>query len=155
MLTTPEVVHHPAQLTAVIHLLVPKAEIRTVMGPGLKELMATLQAQEIVPTGPWLTHHLRLAPDVFDFEIAIPVARPVAPSGRVQPGVLRETTVVRAVYSGPYEGLGEAWAQFSTWITDNGHAGAPDVWEQYVAGPESSADPSQWRTEFNRPLADA
>ena len=70
--------------------------------------------------------------------------RPI-PAGRVQPGVLRDTTVVRAVYSGPYEGLGEAWGQFAAWMRDNGHTGAPDIWEQYVAGPESSPDPSHSR----------
>ena len=27
-----------------------------------------------------------------------------------------------------------------------------EVWERYVAGPESSPDPTAWRTELNRPL---
>jgi hypothetical protein len=28
------------------------------------------------------------------------------------------------------------------------------MWEYYLAGPESGADPSGWCTELNRPLVD-
>jgi len=28
-----------------------------------------------------------------------------------------------------------------------------DLWEVYVAGPESGPDPATWRTELNRPLS--
>jgi effector-binding domain-containing protein len=60
--------------------------------------------------------------------------------------------VARTVYRGPYEGLGTAWGEFNAWIAANGHTPAPDLWECYVAGPESSPDPATWRTELNRPL---
>jgi hypothetical protein len=43
------------------------------MGPGLRELMAVAAAQGIAPTGPWFSHHLRMDPDIFDFEISVPV----------------------------------------------------------------------------------
>ena len=37
-------------------------------------------------------------------------------------------------------------------IETEGHTPAPDLWEIYVAGPESGTDPGQWRTELNRPI---
>jgi hypothetical protein len=43
------------------------------MGPGLRELMAAVAAQGIAPTGPWFSNHLRMDPDIFDFEISVPV----------------------------------------------------------------------------------
>ncbi len=60
--------------------------------------------------------------------------------------------VARSVYRGPYEGLGPAWGELDAWIRANEHKPAPDLWEVYVAGPESSADPATWRTELSRPL---
>jgi effector-binding domain-containing protein len=60
--------------------------------------------------------------------------------------------VARVVYRGPYEGLGAAWGEFDAWIAANGHKPGTDLWECYVAGPESSPDPAAWRTELNRPL---
>lgn len=68
-------------MTAVIHLTVPREEVHNVMGPGLSELLATVAAQGMTPTGPWFTHHLRMAPDVFDFEIGVPVDAPISKSG--------------------------------------------------------------------------
>jgi len=70
----------------------------------------------------------------------------------VKPGQLPAATIARTVYHGPYEGLGAAWGEFGTWIKAEGLAPRADLWECYVAGPESSPDPSKWRTELHRPL---
>lgn len=152
MLDTPQIIQTTAQLTAIIHLIVPCDEIRNVMDPGIGELMATLAAQGIAPAGPWFTHHRRRPTDTFDFEISVPVSAPVTAAGRVQPGEWPAMRVARTTYHGPYEGLGEAWGEFLDWIEAHGHAQAGDLWECYLAGPESSPDPSTWRTQLNRPL---
>jgi len=152
MLDKPHIAQAAAQRTAVIRLTIPRAEIRNVMGPGYRELMAAVAAQGIASVGPWFSHHLRMDPGIFDFEIGVPVAAPVAAAGRVQPGELPAATVARAVYRGPYEGLAAAWGEFIAWLAAEGYATAPNLWERYVAGPESSPDPATWRTELNRPL---
>jgi effector-binding domain-containing protein len=152
VIDTPQIADTTTQLTAMIHLTVPREEIRKVMGPGLGEMRATLAAQGVAAAGPWLTHHLRMDPNIFDFEICLPVAEPVVAAGRVQPGELPATRVARTVYHGGYEGLGAAWGEFDAWIAANGHAPGPDLWERYVTGPESDPDPLTWRTELNRPL---
>ncbi|MDA0364518.1 MAG: GyrI-like domain-containing protein [Chloroflexi bacterium] len=108
MLDAPAITNTASQPTAVIRLTVPRAEMQAVMGPGLTELREAVAAQGVTPTGPWLTHHVRMHPDVFDFEIAIPVPGAITASGRVAPGELPAATVARAVYHGPFEGLGAA-----------------------------------------------
>ncbi len=45
-----------------------------------------------------------------------------------------------------------AWEELDTWIEVEGHTLAPDLWESYVTGPESSPDPLAWRTELNHRL---
>ena len=154
MIDTPRITRTDAQFTAVIHLTIPRTEIRSVMGPGIKELMATVSAQGITPTGPWFTHHLRMNPGTFDFEIGVPVTSAVAPSGRVKPGQLPATTVARTIFHGAYEGLSAAWSEFDAWIKAQGRTPAGDLVERYLDGPESGPDPSTWRTELTRPLAD-
>lgn len=152
MLDTPRITQTEAQRAAVIRVTVPRDEIRNVMGPGMDELVATVAAQGIGPAGAVFSHHLRMDPEVFDFEIGVPVTGDVTPSGRVEAGELRAATVARTVYHGPYEGLGDAWGEFDAWLSDNGHEPAPDLWETYVTGPETTQDPTGWRTELNRPL---
>ena len=93
-----------------------------------------------------------MKPDIFDFELGVPVTVPVAAAGRVKPGQLPATRVARTVYRGPYEGLGAAWGEFHAWIAAEGHTPGTDLWECYVAGPQSNPDPVTWRTELNRPL---
>lgn len=105
MIDTPEILQTAAQQSAAIRLTSPRSEIQRVIGPGLGELMATLAAQGIAPAGRWFTHHFKMQPGVFDFEICVPVTRPVAASGRVVPSTRPAMTVARTRYHGPYEGL--------------------------------------------------
>jgi effector-binding domain-containing protein len=136
----------------VIHVTIPRSEIQKVMGPGLQELKAALDVQGIKAVGPWFTHHLKMDPKVFDFEICLPVAKPVAAAGRVKPGRAPAAKVARTVYHGPYEGLGAAWSEFGEWIEAQGLTPAEDRCECYLAGPESGPDPAKWSTELTRPL---
>ncbi len=152
MLEIPQITQTTSQLTAVIRLTIPREEIRTVMGPGIGELLGTLAAQGVAPTGPVYSHHFKMDPHVFDFEIGVPIATPVRPVGRVQPGQLPAATVARTVYHGPYEGLGAAWGEFEAWLRSNNHTPAANLWECYTVGPESSPDPATWCTELYRPL---
>jgi effector-binding domain-containing protein len=152
MLETPTIVQTNAQPAAVIRLTIPREEMRMAMGLAIQELMTTLADQGVTPAGAMFSHHFKMDPAIFDFEVGFPVGAPVSPVGRVQPGELPAAKVVRTVYSGPYEGLGDGWGEFSEWISLEGHRATPDLWERYVAGPESSPDPANWRTELNQPL---
>jgi effector-binding domain-containing protein len=154
MIDPPHITETAAQQAAVIHLTIPRSEIQQVMGPAIGEVMSAVAAQGIAPAGPVFSHHFRMSPEVFDFEVGVPVSKAVAAAGRVKPGQLPAAKVARTVYHGPYEGLGAAWGKFGQWIAANGHQPTPNVWECYVAGPESSPDPANWRTELNRPLLD-
>lgn len=153
MLAAPQIVQTNEQLTAVVHLTVPRAEISQVMGPAIAEIIAALAAQGIAPAGPCFSLHGKRPTDTFDFEVGFPVSRPIAPAGRVRMSKLPAARVARTTYSGGYDGLGAAWGEFCAWIESDGLAAQDSLWESYLSGPESSPDPDQWRTELNRPLA--
>ncbi len=152
MLAAPQIIQTEAQPAAVIHLTVPRNEMMKVFGPAVGELMAALAAQGAKPDGAVFAHHLKMSPDVFDFELGVKVSAPVTAAGRMKPGVLPAAKVARTVYSGGYEGLPAAWGEFMQWMKTNGHEPAADLWEVYSAGPQSTPDPAGWRTELNRPL---
>lgn len=152
MIEPPQILQNSEQRAAVIRFTVPREQIAAVMGPGIGELMAALATQFIMPVGPFFSHHLRMDPIVFDFELGVPIASPVTATGRVEPGNLPGGKVARTVYRGPYDGLGAAWVEFEGWIAGSGLIPRPDLWESYVTGPESGLDPTFWRTELNRPL---
>jgi effector-binding domain-containing protein len=153
MLDKPQIVRTQRQATAVIRLTIPRAQIQSVMEPAINEVMEAIAAQGIAPAGPVFSHHFRMDPETFDFEVGVPVPRPVAERGRVQASELPAAIVARTVYRGPYEGLGAAWGEFMAWMAFERHEPASNLWECYVAGPESDPDPATWRTELNRPLS--
>ena len=109
MLDEPKIVQSTAQKAAVIHLTIPRNKIQEEMGPGHNELMSTLKAQGISPAGPWFSHHLRMDPAVFDFEIGVPVTKDVKPTGRVKE-VLEVTRLVSCIPT--FEDEAKALASF-------------------------------------------
>lgn len=154
MLDAPEITHIAAQAAATIRLRIPKDQIRTEMGPAMEEVKTALDAQGLVPAGPMFSHHFRMEPDHFDFEVGLPVETAVAPAGRVQPSELSAGRVARTTYHGEYEELGSAWSEFGQWIADQGLTPAEDLWESYGAGSGAEADSSAPRTVLVRPLKD-
>lgn len=153
MIEAPEIVQVSAQPIASLRLVAKWSEMRALMGPGVRELKEAVAAQGIAATGPWFNHHFRAPTDTFDFEICLPVSGVVKPVGRVKPGELPAGRVARAVHRGNYDGLGAAWGQLRDWIAAEGQKTLPEFWEVYVIGPDSGADPADWRTQLNWPLA--
>ena len=152
LIDPPQITQTTPQLAALIHITIPKREMRSVMGPGLAEVVSAVKAQGVGPAGPWFTHHLTMDSEIFDFEICVPVTAHFAPVGRVTPRAFPAATVARTVYRGEYERLGAAWGEFKAWIAAQGHATGPDLYECYAVGPESSSTPADWRTELSQPL---
>ena len=152
MLATPQIVQTTAQAAAIIHLTIARNEMMKVFGPAVGELMAVLAAQGVPPASAVFAHHLKMRPDIFDFELGVQVSAPVQATGRVRAGELPGARVARTVYSGPYEVLPADWGEFDTWIKADGHKPADNLWEINCVGPQSTPDPAGWRTELNRPL---
>jgi effector-binding domain-containing protein len=152
MLDKPAFAQTESQIAAVIHITVPRDQIQQVMGPAMMEVIEAVKAQGIGPTGPLFAHHFGMTPGIFNFEVGVPVAAPVKPSGRVKPSEIPAAAIMRTVYTGPYEGLGEAWGDFQDLVEAEGRTLGPNLWERYLAGPESSPDSATYRTELNQTI---
>jgi effector-binding domain-containing protein len=152
MIEKPWVTQVPVQHVAMIPMVVSPQEMQTVMGPAIGEVFGAVSNQGLAPSGPWFNHHFAQPTDVFDFGICVPVPTPITPTGRVVASVRAACHVVRTNYTGPYEGLGDAWQQFMELIAAENHQCTDDFWECYTTGPESESDSTQFVTELNRPL---
>src|SRR5688500_2305050 len=112
MLEKPQIVESEAVETAVLRFNIPRNDIKSVVGPGIGDVMSAATSQGVGPIGPVFSQHFKMDPERFDFEVGVPVNAPVAETGRVKPGKLPAMKVARTIYQGPYEGLGEAWGEF-------------------------------------------
>jgi effector-binding domain-containing protein len=154
MLDEPQIIQTKSLPIAAIRFTIPREEIRHVMGPAMAEVRAAVRSQHIGPAGPMLSYHLKMSPEIFDFEVGVPISSALLPVGRVIGSELPASKVARTIYHGPYEELGEAWSEFMDWIIAQGLKPADALWECYTNGPESSSDSSTWCTELNKPLLD-
>ena len=141
-----------ARDTAVIHVRCTREDIRNTMDRGVAELLEGVRAQGARPAGPLFTHHLRRPTDSFNFEIGVPVDKPVGPAGRMRPSQWPAMRVARTEHRGRYEDLPQAWRAFMDWAAQQQLDVTGDLWECYLTGPETGSDASAWRTELNQPL---
>ena len=159
MIDTPEVTSSKHETAAVIHIQCPRERIKAEVEPAIREIMAALESQGQSPRGALFMHHLTMSSTRFDVEVGFPVAAPLRESGRVKTSELPAAQVARTIYRGPYEGLHAAWNEFGKRLERDGLVDAKvlspikTLWERYLVGPETSTDPSQWRTELNLPLS--
>jgi effector-binding domain-containing protein len=154
MNTKPEVITTKAQPTAVIHLVIPARDMSKCMDPAIQEILKTLKDQGLQPVGPMFSYHHRRPSDTFDFESGFPVTKAIKPSGgRVVNSTLPAEKVVRSVYQGPYEGLGQAWGELERWVNAQKLNGSGRFWECYLSNPAEVKDPKDYRTELNWVIA--
>lgn len=149
MNTTPEIISTKEQRTAVIHLVIPGRDMPKYMDPAIQEILKVLKDQKLEPEGPMFSYHHRRPSDTFDFELGFPVNGSFKPVGRVLHGTLPGEKVVRSVYQGPYEQMGEAWTELQTWVRERKFAETGRFWESYLNNPEEVNDPKEYRTELN------
>lgn len=149
MITGPTIVATEQQTTAVIHLVIPGHDMPKYMDPAIQEVLRTLAEQGLRPAGPMFSYHHRRPSDTFDFELGFPVAKRIEPAGRVVSGTLPAAKVVRTVYQGPYEGLGQAWGELQAWVREQKLQESGRFWERYLNNPDEVKGPEEYRTELN------
>ncbi|MCB1242115.1 MAG: GyrI-like domain-containing protein [Verrucomicrobiales bacterium] len=152
MLDPPILLQTEACLAAVIPVVTPRDQVGSVMGPAIAEVLEAVASQGIGPVGPVFAHHSRITPEVFDFEVGVPVSGPLLPVGRVRAGELPGALVLRTIYTGPYEELHDAWREFKDWVGRNGYEVSSHPWETFLSDSGKDLDPSTYRTELNFPL---
>lgn len=149
MITTPEIVTTAEQPAATIHLVIPGMEMPKHIDPAIQEILALLGEQGQQPAGPMFSYHHRRPSDTFDFEIGFPVSSAIKEEGRVRNSALPAGRVVRAVYQGPYERLGDAWRALQDRVRAQELPETGRFWERYLNNPDEVKDPKDYRTELN------
>lgn len=149
MITTPEVVTTTEQHAATIHLIIPGRDMPRYMDPAIQEVIKVIMEQGIGIIGPMFSYHHRRPSDTFDFEIGFPVSRALNETGRVKNSALPAAKVVRAMYQGPYERLGDAWRALQEWVREQKLPETGRFFECYLNNPDEVKDPKDYRTELN------
>lgn len=111
--------------------------------PGVRSLAAF--PVEVVDGGPKPSQR-------YDAAIALPEGEPV-PAGLSEAHNPGGPRFARWTYIGPYDGMGGAWGEFTSWLGSSEHQhGTGDCFEMYMNDPRTTA-PADLRTDLYIPLA--
>lgn len=146
--TEPELIDRTETATAVIHGVVPMAEIADFFDSSFSELANVFARQGVAPTGPAFARYAGPPGETADLDVGFPVQGSVSPEGKVHPGSLPAGRVARLIHAGAYDQLGETWGRLGSWIVEQGLTPGADLWEVYVTEPNPEMDPADLRTEL-------
>ena len=141
MTDTPQIVKTGNFNAAAIHLIIPGRDMASYMDPAIAELLRVIMAQGGTPAGPLFSFHHRQPAETFDLEIGFPLTHVIKDRERVRMITFPAMTVVRAVYTGAYEGLGDAWGRLQEWVRQQGLAESGRFYESYLTNPDDEPDP--------------
>jgi effector-binding domain-containing protein len=145
---SPETADLDETTTAVIHGVVPMADIADFFDRSFSELAAVLERQGVAATGPAFACYAGPPGETADLEVGFPVHAPVVPEGQVHPSSLPAGRVARCVHAGGYDQLGESWGRLGAWIAEQHLSPGTVLWEVYVTEPNPDMDPADLRTEL-------
>jgi DNA gyrase inhibitor GyrI len=157
MIQEPYLEDRAAQPYAGIKMTVPMDGISGAVDEAFPELFGWLGANGMAPSGPPFIRYLVIdMAGELELDLGVPVAAPVAGSGRIQAGVLPEGRYAVLRYTGHYDLLDanaalHDWAseqgiQFDAWDGDKGQAWRSRV-EHYPTNPAQEPDPAKWEVD--------
>jgi effector-binding domain-containing protein len=111
-----------------------------------------LAARGMNPAGPPVALYQGMTEEKFDVTAGFPVPAGAEPSGDVVVATLPEGATVEAIHQGSYDDLSKTNEELTAWFKDNGMTPPTVMWEEYLVGPESEADPSRWQTRIVYPM---
>lgn len=140
-----------------LHRVIRADQVGTDIGVGLAELYSEVESAELHPTGPPSVTYLD--PLMPGEKVNVELGIAVAPgAGGAEPGagarvVARHSRpVARTIHHGDYTGIARAYEALEDWIFSHGYRSAGPPTESYLAGPDSTPDPAEYRTEVCVPV---
>ena len=130
------------------------ANLGPFIGEAIKEICEVAADQGVRFAGPPMAiYHCAEAEEAeLDVEVAMPLAEPVEPAGRVTATTLPGGLAAATLHAGRYEDVGSAYRALAEWVQEHGHETAGPPCEIYLTDPGQVQDPGALRTEILWPI---
>ncbi|MFI9489369.1 GyrI-like domain-containing protein [Promicromonospora sp. NPDC052451] len=118
---------------------------------AMRTASEALAARGMEPAGPPVALYTGMSDESWDVTAGFPVPAGAAPSDEVVAAMLPGGATVEVVHHGSYDGLPGTHGELAAWFQENGMVVPTVVWEEYVVGPDTEADPERWQTRIVYP----
>lgn len=122
-------------------------------GRAFERAQSAIRDQGAIVAGPPVAVYRGDPEHGFDVLAGFPVMGAVQGSAGVEVTELPSGQAIAAIHIGSYDAMGETYATVTSWMQDRHLTPAEPMWEEYLAGPETSPDPAGWRTRIVFPLS--
>ncbi|MBT0995593.1 GyrI-like domain-containing protein [Cellulomonas sp. DKR-3] len=116
------------------------------------QVAQALAASGVAPAGPAVGWYAGMPTDSVDVAAGFAVPEGSGPFEGVDTVELPASAAVVGTYTGPYDGLPDAWSEVVAWAGEHDAAGRGDFWEEYVTDPSPDGDPAANVTRLVLPL---
>ena len=140
----------PAQKTFSVTLEATKDSFKNLFPEWLPKVWVAAQSAGIA--GPSFARYHQFDDKKVILEIGVPISGDAESQGEMKQSELPASRVAKIKYTGPYEGLHEAWAELGKQVADGGYEANGAFWESYVTDPREVPDPNNWVTELYAPI---
>ncbi len=127
--------------------------LKQTMGQSFGAVAQYLGELGQAPAGPPFAAYHNMDMQNLDVELGFPVAKVLPGKGQIQAGQIPAGTVASCLYTGPYEGLAQAYEALSQWMKDKGCEATGVAYEMYLNDP-SQTPPQQLQTLIMFPIAE-
>jgi effector-binding domain-containing protein len=123
------------QQVAVVRGEVPHDGVAGFLGGAFGEVMGTIGAQGVSPSGPPIARY-EMHEGGFRIEAGFPVASEVRPMGRVELAMLPGGPTLTVLHTGAYDQVAAAYQAAEAWLAEHDWEPTGAAWEAYLDGPE-------------------
>lgn len=147
-----ELVDVPTETVAAMRDLVPVAELTGFFGKAFGQVAGAVPAAGGTISGPPFGWYHGMPAATVDVTAGFPVTGDLhTPDGGVLVQERPGGRAVVCVHVGPYDAVGETYAEVQAWMAERSLVPREDMWEEYLTPPEG--DPATWRTRIVTPVA--
>ena len=137
--TEPEIVTLEPQPVGVVRERVPMTALPEFFGRAFHAVFEATAQQGVVVVGPPLGIYFGMPTDTVDVAAGFPTDRPVAPAGSVTGDTLPGGRAGQILHVGSYDAMAETYGRLMAWLSEQGLAAGPVMWESYLTEPDPDA----------------
>lgn len=90
--------------------------------------------------------------DTVDVVIGYAVGAGVPAGPDLEEVALPRGEAVATIHTGPFDTMEGTYRAVERYVADAGLTASAEVWEEYLVGPDTEADPARWQTRIVQPL---
>ena len=136
-----------------VRQVVALEDLADFVGRAYAAVSGELARLRVRPAGPAVALFVGEVTEKADVVAGLPLCASVEPGDAFVVAHLPGGPTIETVHHGTYDDLEDTYCEFLAWMAERDLEPAAQMWEEYLAGPYTGADPARWCTRIVFPLA--